>query len=89
PVGGKTANAFGLYDMSGNVYEWCEDDYHSSYTGAPADGSAWIYSPRASYRMIRGGYWYYYARYCRSAYRSYLTPDDRTYGIGFRLVAVQ
>ncbi len=56
-VGQKKPNAWGLYDMSGNVSEWCEDDYHESYTGAPADGRAWIDSPRASTRMIRGGYW--------------------------------
>ncbi|HOH31360.1 MAG TPA: formylglycine-generating enzyme family protein, partial [Candidatus Hydrogenedentes bacterium] len=88
-VGGKTANAFGLYDMSGNVYEWCEDDYHSSYTGAPTNGSAWVDSPRASYRMIRGGFWYYYARSCRSAFRLYGTPGIRYIYVGFRLAAVR
>ncbi len=89
PVGGKTANAFGLYDMSGNVFEWCEDDYHASYTGAPADGSAWIDSPRVPARMIRGGRWSFNARYCRSAFRGYYTPDYRNYYFGFRLATVQ
>ncbi len=89
PVGGKTGNAFGLFDMSGNVYEWCEDDYHSTYSGAPSDGSAWIDSPRASDRMIRGGGWGGNARYCRSAYRNGVTPDARGINIGFRLAAVQ
>ena len=87
-VGGKTANAFGLYDMSGNVWEWCEDDYHSSYTGAPADGSAWIDSPRASHRVLRGGYWANDAGHCRSAYRDYGASGIRDDGLGFRLAAV-
>ncbi|HOZ47445.1 MAG TPA: SUMF1/EgtB/PvdO family nonheme iron enzyme, partial [Candidatus Hydrogenedentes bacterium] len=88
-AGGKLPNGFGLYDMSGNVYEWCEDDYHASYTGAPADGSAWIESPRASYRMIRGGYWISSAWYCRSAFRCSGTPSFRGSSVGFRLAAVQ
>ncbi|MCX5769473.1 MAG: formylglycine-generating enzyme family protein [Candidatus Hydrogenedentes bacterium] len=86
-VGLKLPNAFGLHDMSGNVYEWCEDDWHSSYTGAPADGSAWVDSPRGSDRMIRGGCWGYYGS-CRSAYRIYYYhygPSDETNGLGFRL----
>jgi len=89
PVGGKTANTFGLYDMSGNVHEWCEDDYHGSYTGAPVDGSAWIDSPRASYRMFRGGFWHNHARRCRSAFRDYDAPGLRDGSLGFRLAAVQ
>jgi len=89
PVGGKTGNAFGLYDMSGNVYEWCEDDYHSSYTGAPTNGSAWVDSPRASYRTLRGGLWYSGAGSCRSACRRSNAPGYRDGSIGFRLAAVQ
>ena len=75
--------------MSGNVHEWCEDDYHSSYSGAPADGSAWIESPRASIRVLRGGGWDFHARDCRSAIRSSYAPGGRYYGFGFRLAAVQ
>jgi formylglycine-generating enzyme required for sulfatase activity len=88
-VGGKTGNALGLFDMSGNVAEWCEDDYHGSYTGAPTDGSAWIDSPRASGRMARGGGASSSARHCRSAYRSNDTTDRRVFELGFRLAAVQ
>jgi len=89
-VGGKTANAFGLYDMSGNVYEWCEDDYHSSYTGAPTNGSAWVDSPRASIRLLRGGRrGSHGAGNCRSAFRYSAAPGYRYYAIGFRLAAVR
>ncbi|MBM3288691.1 MAG: formylglycine-generating enzyme family protein [Candidatus Hydrogenedentes bacterium] len=82
-VGLKLPDAWGLYDMSGNVWEWCEDWYHSSYTGAPTDGSAWV-SPTGSNRVIRGGGWgSYYG--CRSAGRNYYGPSDTNSGIGFRL----
>lgn len=88
-VGGKTGNAFGLFDMGGNVWEWCEDDYHGSYTGAPTDGSAWIDSPRFWGRMIRGGGWNSTAWDCRSACRGYAAPGARLNYFGFRLAAVQ
>jgi formylglycine-generating enzyme required for sulfatase activity len=59
----------GCYDMSGNVWEWCEDDWHGNYIGAPADGSAWIYTPRGDFRILRGGSWNDYYTYARCAYR--------------------
>ncbi len=84
-VGTKQPNAWGLHDMSGNVYEWCEDWYHSDYTNAPADGSAWT-SPSGSNRVYRGGSWDYFAQYCRSAIRFLSVPSSRYYALGFRLV---
>jgi formylglycine-generating enzyme required for sulfatase activity len=84
-VGLKLPNAFGLYDMSGNVLEWCEDDWHYGYTGAPTNGSAWVDSPRGSYRMIRGGRWNDYGYDCRSASRTYSYPSYTYIGFGFRL----
>jgi formylglycine-generating enzyme required for sulfatase activity len=87
PVGQKQPNAFGLYDMHGNVWEWCEDDWHNSYNGAPNDGRAWVdISARGSYRVFRGGGWNSYAVSCRSAYRNCWAPGDRGSRLGFRLL---
>jgi len=83
-VATKLPNAWGLYDMSGNVWEWCEDTYQSSYDGAPTDGSAWVVSG-ASSRVKRGGSWLTHARSCRSALRNDLSADIRYDGLGFRL----
>jgi len=83
-VGQKQANAWGLYDMHGNVWEWCQDWYHDSYTGAPADGSAWE-TPSEQFRVLRGGSWDSSPSLCRSAYRHYDTPDRRRTVIGFRV----
>jgi formylglycine-generating enzyme required for sulfatase activity len=86
----KVANAFGLYDMHGNVWEWCQDHYHNSYTGAPADGSAWIDSDAGAnaFRLLRGGGWFNYPRNCRSACRDfYYNPDIHYYNVGFRVVS--
>ncbi|MFP4502229.1 MAG: SUMF1/EgtB/PvdO family nonheme iron enzyme [Candidatus Hydrogenedentota bacterium] len=85
PVGRKRANAWGLHDMHGNVWEWCEDDSHSNYTGAPADGSAWVDSPRGSSRVLRGGSWFFDPGYCRSADRDGSAPGNGNCNLGFRL----
>ncbi len=83
-VCGKRANGYGLCDMSGNVWEWVEDWYHDSYSGAPTDGSAWT-SGGGSFRVGRGGSWDNGAGYVRVAYRSRGGPGDRYGYLGFRL----
>lgn len=88
-VGGKQPNAWGLFDMHGNVWEWCQDWYHDSYNGAPGDGSAWLSSSEQKYRVLRGGsYWDHFAPILRSAVRNPSTPDLRYSLGGFRVVAV-
>jgi formylglycine-generating enzyme required for sulfatase activity len=79
------ANAFGLSDMHGNVWEWCLDHWHRNYDGAPPDGSAWIEGGDSSYRVLRGGSWNFHPRYCRSAYRYGYFPDSRYNDNGFRV----
>jgi formylglycine-generating enzyme required for sulfatase activity len=80
------ANAFGLCDMHGNVWEWCQDYWHDSYAGAPTDGSAWLKGGNAERRILRGA-WNGHPWHCRSAYRDYGEPDFRYYGGGgFRVV---
>ena len=88
PVRQKSANGYGLYDMSGNVFEWCEDDWHENYNGAPSTGSAWIDSPRANLRIIRGGSFINPAESCRVSQRGGDTPATRHYSMGFRVVRV-
>ena len=85
-VGTFLPNAFGLYDMHGNVWEWCEDDLHSDYKGAPDDGSAWVESDRTSPgRLMRGGSWYSPAWVCRSASRYEITRMYSYNTVGFRV----
>ena len=83
-VGQKLPNAWGVYDMSGNVWEWCQDTWHDSYNGAPTDGSAWEW-PSSSYRVLRGGDWENFPRDCRSARRGDGFSGHR-HAYGFRLV---
>jgi formylglycine-generating enzyme required for sulfatase activity len=87
-VGSKQANAFGLYDIHGNVWEWVEDWYHDSYAGAPRDGSAWLSGGKQKYRVLRGGSWVIYANLCRAAVRIRNLPVFRNFNFGFRVVAV-
>jgi hypothetical protein len=89
-VGMKAPNAWGLYDMLGNVWEWCADQWHGSYEGAPADGSPRIDSEkRAAVRVMRGGSWFGDARYVRAAYRDGDDPAARGNLLGFRCARVQ
>ena len=87
-VGQYPANAYGLYDMHGNVWEWCLDHWHGNYNGAPRDGSAWLSSDKEALILLRGGSWNYNPRYCRSAARDYYPPDYRRNRIGFRVVSL-
>ncbi|MBD2523908.1 formylglycine-generating enzyme family protein [Nostoc sp. FACHB-133] len=81
-------NAFGLYDMHGNVWEWCQDTWHDSYKGAPSDGSAWIDNDN-KIRMLRGGSWHDLPGKCRSASRNlnFRVGRDLIHSnLGFRVV---
>lgn len=86
-VAQKSPNAWCLYDMHGNAYEWCSDGYDPSYpSGFVTDPKG--ASSSVSYRVRRGGYWGSEARYCRSAYRGNSYPDYRKNGLGFRIVKI-
>jgi formylglycine-generating enzyme required for sulfatase activity len=103
-VGSFPANAWGLHDMHGNVWEWCLDHWHSGYEGAPVDGSAWLstteqQNPSSTNpvkgliddlepRLLRGGSWSLNPRYCRSACRIHNQPGVAYDDVGFRVVCL-
>ncbi len=84
PVAKKQPNAFGLFDMSGNVHEWVADSYHGDYTGAPSDGSSWD-DQQPKGRIVRGGSWDFFMDYLRSTFRLYTQHDARDSRNGFRV----
>ena len=87
PVGSYDSNAWGLYDMHGNVWEWCADYWKEEYpSGSVTDPTG---PSNGSYRVFRGGSWYNSARHCRSASRRSIEPDGRSDALGFRCVKGQ
>ena len=82
-MGTFAPNGYGLYDMAGNVWEWCEDVYVDSYEGTPIDGSA--QTSGGSYRVFRGGGWFDSARYVRLTYRFRYHPSGSNLSLGFRV----
>lgn len=85
PVGRKLPNALGLYDMSGNVDEWCKDTWQDSYKNIPDDGSPLLKEGQEDDRVVRGGSWYFNDNYCRVADRNWYFADFRNNVVGFRL----
>jgi eukaryotic-like serine/threonine-protein kinase len=85
-AGGKTPNPWGLFDMYGNVWEWCQDVWHNDYTGSPpSDGSAWTTGGNATHRVLRGGSWFSASSGCLSAFRVSGTSDIHDASGGFRV----
>lgn len=85
PLGRYPANAFGLYDLSGNVCEWTADTWHPDFNDAPADGSAWIHGGKPGCRVIRGGAWDHLPRVLRASWRDWAPENARWDNLGFRI----
>jgi formylglycine-generating enzyme required for sulfatase activity len=95
PVGLFPANVWGLHDMHGNVWEWCLDEWHKCYEGAPSDGRAWVdvlevekSKESEKRRLLRGGSWLGLPGGCRSAYRDHFQPGAAYDVVGFRVVCL-
>ena len=87
PVGQKEPNSFGLYDMHGNVWQWCQDQWDENYySKSPAENPQGPDQSAGAVRLLRGGSWSNDPVYCRSAYRYWYAPINRSYGLGFRVV---
>ncbi|MDH6059011.1 SUMF1/EgtB/PvdO family nonheme iron enzyme [Chrysosporum bergii ANA360D] len=87
-VGEFPANPFGLFDICGDVWEWCQDVWHENYHDAPTDGSPWL-ADKYQFRCLRGGSWYDTGYICcRSAYRGYASPQESYINLGLRVVCV-
>lgn len=82
----KRSNPWGIYDLNGNVWEWCQDFWHENYMNAPSDGSAWLNDNHSISRILRGGSWNDGALECRSAMRN-CASGERTFSLGLRVVA--
>jgi formylglycine-generating enzyme required for sulfatase activity len=87
PVGSFPANPFGLYEMHGNVWEWCQDCWNNDYNSAPTDGYAWT-TGDCSLRVPRGGSWVNFPNGLRSPCRKGVSSSNRSYNLGFRLARV-
>lgn len=87
PVGSFAPNCYGLYDLHGNVAEWCEDTWHNNYQGAPNDGSAWLGGNNRTPRVLRGGSWLHLPGSCRSAYRLKAEPTAKSDAFGLRVAS--
>ena len=87
-VGSFSPNAFGLFDMHGNVEEWVQDYWHDNYDRAPTDGSIWMSGGWPDKRILRGGSWQSFAAYCNCAYRDVVARTANTNSFGFRVVAI-
>jgi formylglycine-generating enzyme len=85
PVGEQLPNEYGLYDMSGNVYEWCADHWHGNYLDAPKDSRAWLTDEDSARRVVRGGSCFDVSQDCRCAYRRRYAPVNGYDRIGLRL----
>jgi formylglycine-generating enzyme required for sulfatase activity len=87
PMGSYRPNGWGLYDMHGNIWEWCSDLWHDSYQDAPPDGQPWLSQPTSDHRVLRGGSWFNNPWNCRSSNRNWVSPEVRSWLYGLRVVS--